>query len=161
MGTQRKLKCLSEAVTGYKMGKNVSEFEIICSKADAAWTALQNQYAERLTVAEIDFLFSRLVLGLVSPFYGEREPTLHFNVCGELIGRKVPPERVHAALHGVPEPSQPWVERAFDLVEEHGTKIGMALAEQRDRTDHQADHTDAKADAAHRELSSGAKEQLG
>lgn len=139
------------------MSKEISEFEIICSKTDAAWAALQTQYAERLTVPEVDFLFSRLVLGLSTPFYAEREPALHFNVCGELVGRKLPPERVHAALHAVPQPSQPWVERAFDLAEEHGTKIGMALAGQRDRTD----HTDAKADAAHRELSSGAREQVG
>jgi hypothetical protein len=139
------------------MSKLISEFEVICSKADAAWAALQTQYAERLTAAEIDFLFSRLVLGLSSPFYAEREPALHFNVCGELVGRKLPPERAHAALHAVPEPSQPWVERAFDLAEEHGTKIGMTLAEQRDRTD----HPDAGADPAHRTLSSGLKEQVG
>lgn len=139
------------------MGEITSEFEIISPKVDAAWSALQHQYGGRLTEAEIDFLFARLVLGLTSPFYGEREPTLHFNVCGALVGRKLPPERAYAALHAVPEPSQPWVERAFDLAEEHGTKIGMTLAEQRDRTE----HTDAKADAAHRELSSGAKEQVG
>lgn len=145
------------------MSKTISQFESICSKVDAAWTALQQQYADRLTMAEIDFLFSRLVLGLISPFYGEREPALHFSICGELVGRKLPPERVHAALHAVPEPSQPWVARAFDLAEEHGTKIGMTLAEQRARIDHPetTDHTDAGADAAHRELSSGAKEQVG
>lgn len=139
------------------MSKTSSEFESICSKADAAWSAIQSQYVDRLTTAEIDFLFSRLVLGLTSPFYAEREPALQFTVCSALVGRKLPPERVHAALHAVPNPSQPWVERAFDLAEEHGTKIGMTLTEQHDRID----HTDAKADAAHRELSGGAKEQVG
>lgn len=139
------------------MGENSSEFEIIFPKVDAAWSALQHQYADRLTTAEVDFLFARLVLGLISPFYAEREPALHFTACAALVGRKLPSERVHAALHAVPEPSQPWVERAFELAEEHGTKIGMTLAEQRDRTD----HTDAEADAAHRQLSSGAKEQVG
>ncbi|RXT56946.1 hypothetical protein B6S44_00385 [Bosea sp. Tri-44] len=145
------------------MSKTITEFELICSKADAAWTAIQSQYVDRLTTAEIDFLFSHLVLGLTSPFYAERDPALHFTACSAVIGRKLPPERVHAALHAVPEPSQPWVERAFGLAEEHGTKIAMTLAEQRDRTNHPetTDHTDAKADAAHRELSSGAKEQVG
>lgn len=118
---------------------------------------MQNQYVSRLTEPEIDYLFARLVLGLTSPFCGEREPALHFNLCGALIGRKLPPERAYAALHAVPEPSQPWVERAFELAEEHGTKIGMTLIEQRDHTH----HADAEADAAHRELSSGAKEQVG
>ncbi|MEZ2408041.1 hypothetical protein GGC47_003733 [Bosea sp. OAE752] len=139
------------------MSEITSEFELICSKSDMAWTALQRQYADRLAAPEIDFLFARLVLGLTAPFYAEREPALHFTACNALVGRKLPPERAHAALRTVPKAGEPWIERAFDLAEEHGTKIAATLKEQRDQTD----QINAKADAAHRELSSGAKEHVG
>lgn len=92
-----------------------------------AWTALQRQYASRVTDAEIDHLFACFVLGLTSPAYAEREPALHFDLCRALVAVKLPPERTHAALHAVPEFTQPWIASACALIESQGAKIGRAL----------------------------------
>lgn len=139
------------------MEENDSEFEMLSLKSDAAWNAIQNQYVNRITDAEIDHLFARLVFGLTSPIYVGLDPALHFRACETLVGRKMPQERARAALHAVPEASEPWVEKAFDLAEAHGTRIGTALAEQRGRID----RAEVEADAAHRELPGAAEGQGG
>jgi hypothetical protein len=106
-----------------------AEIEVFAPKAEAAWTALQRQYASRITGAEIDHLFACFVLGLTSPAYAEQEPALHFDLCRALVAVNLPPERTEAALHTVPEPTQPWVASACALIESQGAKIGRALQE--------------------------------
>jgi hypothetical protein len=134
------------------------EIEMFAPRAEAAWNILNGHYATRVSDAELDHLFARFVLGLTSPSYGDTEPSVHFDICRALVGLKLPPERVRAALHTVPEPTEPWVEGAFESVELQGTKMGQALADQKRNP---TDQLFVKADAAHRELSSGAKEQVG
>lgn len=108
-----------------------AEIEIFAPNAEMAWTALQRQYASRVTDAELDHLFARFVLGLTSPAYADAEPSVHFEICRALVGLKLPPERARAALHTVPEPTEAWVEGAFESVELQGAKMGQALAEQK------------------------------
>ena len=106
-----------------------AEIEVFAPKAEAAWAGLQRQYASRITAAEIDHLFACFVLGLTSPAYAEQEPALHFDICRALVATKLTPERTEAALRAVPEPTQPWVESACDLIEKQGAKIGLSLRE--------------------------------
>jgi hypothetical protein len=105
------------------------EFEIFAPKIDTAWTALQRQYAGRITGAELDHLFACLVFGLTSPAYAEREPALHFDVCRALVAMKLPADRVDAALHSVPEPTQPWVVNAREQIESQAARMGRTLQE--------------------------------
>jgi hypothetical protein len=105
------------------------EFGIFAPKAEVAWTALQREYASRITGAELDHLFACLVFGLTSPAYAEREPALHFDVCRALVTMKLPPDRADAALHAVPEPTQPWVVSARELIESQGARMGRRLQE--------------------------------
>jgi hypothetical protein len=105
------------------------EFGIFAPKAEAAWTALQREYASRITGAELDHLFACLVFGLTSPAYAEREPALHFDVCRALVAMKLASDRADAALHAVPEPTQPWVVSARELIESQGVRMGRTLQE--------------------------------
>lgn len=122
-----------------------AEIEILAPRAEAAWTALRRQYSSRITDAEIDHLFACFVLGLTSPAYAEREPALHFEVCNALVAVKLPPERARAALHTVPEPTQPWLASACALIESQGAKMGRTLQE---TTPNPEDLSTAKANAA-------------
>jgi len=54
------------------MGSQFLEFKIFAPKVEAAGTALQRQYADRLTGAKLDHLFACLVFGLISPAFVER-----------------------------------------------------------------------------------------
>ncbi len=117
------------------------EFEIFAPKVELAWTALERQYAGRILGAELDHLFACLVYGLTSPAYAEREPALHFEVCRILVATKLPAERADAALHTVPEPTQPWVESTREQVESQAARMGRMLQEMHSFTD------DAAADA--------------
>jgi hypothetical protein len=121
------------------------EFKLFGPKAEAAWTALQRQYASRISDAEIDHLFACFVLGLTSPAYAEGEAALHFDVCRALVAVKLPPERAHAAMHTVPEPKQPWLASACALIESQGAKIARALQE---KTSNLEDLSTAQANAA-------------
>lgn len=103
------------------------EFELFGPKVDAAWTALQRQYAGRISDAELDHLFACFAYGLTSPIYGEEDPTLHFDLCRALVAMKLPPDRTEAALHTVPEATQPWVESARGVIEGKGAKMGSML----------------------------------
>ncbi|WP_245282208.1 hypothetical protein [Rhizobium sp. LC145] len=103
------------------------ETQIFAPKTEAAWAALQQQYANLLTVAEIDHLLACFVFGLTSPAFADQEADLHFNVCRTLMAIKLPPERVEAALHSVPAPTQPWVESARQIIESKGVQMGSAL----------------------------------
>jgi hypothetical protein len=123
------------------------EFEIFAPKVEVAWAALQQRYASRLTSAEIDYLFACLVFGLTSPVYAEGEPSLHFDVCRVLVAMKLPPDRAEAALHTVPEPTEPWVESLREQLESQAAKMGQALQEMRNFND------DAAADAGPSALS--------
>ncbi|MBM7043720.1 MULTISPECIES: hypothetical protein [Rhizobium] len=105
------------------------EFEIFAPKVEVAWTALERQYASRITGVELDHLFACLVFGLTSPAYAEREPALHFDVCRALVAMRLPPDRTDAALYAVPEPTQPWVTSARELIESQGAKMGRMLQE--------------------------------
>jgi hypothetical protein len=105
------------------------EYDIFAAKTEAAWSVLQRQHAGRLSSAEVDHLFACFVFGLTSPIYADREPRLHFEVCRALVAIKLPPERAEAALRAVPEPTQPWIENAYQLIEDQGAKIGRALQE--------------------------------
>lgn len=107
------------------------DVELFAPKAEGAWSILSAHYAQRVSGAELDHLFARFVLGLTSPAYAEAEPSVHFEICRALVGLKLPPERARAALHAVPEPTEAWVEGAFESVELQGAKMGEALAEQK------------------------------
>jgi hypothetical protein len=121
------------------------EFELFGPKVEAAWTALQRQYGDRITGAELDHLFARLVLGLTSPAYGDQEPALHFNICRALVAMKLPPDRTEAALHAVPESTQPWVASAYQMIEGQGAKIGRELRKGHDFNDEPAADAESKA----------------
>ncbi len=111
------------------------EFEIFAPKIEVAWTALQDRYASRLTGAEVDYLFACLVFGLTSPAYGEGEPLFHFDVCRALVAMKLPPDRADAALHSVPQPTEPWVESLREQLESQSAKVGRTLLEMRNFND--------------------------
>ncbi|WP_185970263.1 MULTISPECIES: hypothetical protein [unclassified Mesorhizobium] len=111
------------------MDLQFTEIEVFAPKTEAAWAALQRQYASRIGAAELDHLLACFVLGLTSRAYGEGEPAFHFDLCRTLVAANLPPERTEAALHAVPEPTQPWVASAYLLVEKQGAKIGGLLQE--------------------------------
>ena len=135
-----------------------AEIEVFAPKAEAAWAALQRQYASRISAAEIDHLLACFVLGLTTPAYGEGEPALHFDLCRALVAISLPPERTEAALHSVPEPTQPWVASAYQLIEKQGAKVGLSL---RDKTRNFEDFFAAQAnDAAHQDASAIAREKV-
>ena len=121
------------------------EFEIFTRKIDTAWTALQRQYAGRITGAELDHLFACLVFGLTSPAYAEREPALHFDVCRALVATKLPPDRAYAALHTVPEPTQPWVVNAREQIESQAARMGRTLQEMHNFNDDSVADADPSA----------------
>ncbi|ESW64731.1 hypothetical protein NKI32_22000 [Mesorhizobium sp. M0761] len=106
-----------------------AEIEVFAPKAEAAWAALQRQYASRISAAELDHLLACFVLGLTSPACGEGDPGFHFDLCRALVAVNLPPERTEAALHAVPEPTQPWVASAYQLIEKQGAKVGLSLRE--------------------------------
>lgn len=106
-----------------------AEIEVFAPTAEASWAALQRRYAGKITGAEIDHLFACFILGLTSPAYAEGEPALHFDICRALVATKLTPERTEVALRAVPEPTQPWVAGACDLIEKQGAKIGLSLRE--------------------------------
>ena len=135
-----------------------AEIEVFAPKAEAAWAALQRQYAGRISGPEIDHLLACFVLGLTTPAYGEGEPALHFDLCRALVAISLPPERTEAALHSVPEPTQPWVASAYQLIEKQGAKVGLSL---RDKTRNFEDFLAAEAnDAAHQGASAIAREKV-
>ncbi|EHK54195.1 hypothetical protein [Allomesorhizobium alhagi] len=136
---------LGLSMDNFASSKQPTEIQGLAPKAEAAWTALQRQYASRISDAEIDHLFACFVLGLTSPAYAEGEPALHFDVCRALVAVKLPPERVHAALHTMPEPTQPWLASACALIESQGAKIGSALQEKASNLE---DLSTARANAA-------------
>lgn len=124
------------------MDSQFSGFEIFAPKVEVAWTALHRQYASHLTGAELDHLFACLVFGLTSPAYAEREPALHFDICRALVGTKLPSDRADAALHSVPEPTQPWVESVCEQIESQAIKMGQTLQEMHNFNDDSAAHGD-------------------
>ncbi|TIX90785.1 hypothetical protein [Rhizobium sp. P44RR-XXIV] len=121
------------------------EFEIFAPKVELAWTALERQYAGRITGAELDHLFACLVFGLTSPAYAAREPALHFDVCRALVAMKLPADRADTALHTVPEPTQPWVEGAREQVESQAARMGRMLQEIHNFNDDTAADADQSA----------------
>ncbi|MFK0165095.1 hypothetical protein [Rhizobium sp. NPDC090279] len=121
------------------------EFEIFAPKVEVAWTALQREYAGRISGAELDHLFACLVLGLTSPAYVEREPALHFDICHTLVAMKLPADRADAALHAVPEPTQPWVVSAREMIEGQGARMGRMLQEMHGFNDDPAADADRNA----------------
>lgn len=118
-------------IRGGLMDIQFPEFEIFAPKVELAWTALQREYAGRITGAELDHLFACLIFGLTSPAYAEREPALHIDVCHALVAMKLPSDRTDAALHAVPEPTQPWVTSAREMIEAQGARMGRMLQEMR------------------------------
>lgn len=133
-----------------------AEIEVFSPKAEAAWAALQRQYASRISGPELDHLLACFVLGLTSPAYGEGDPGFHFDLCRALVAISLPPERTEAALHSVPEPTQPWVASAYQLIEKQGVKIGLSL---RETTGNFKDFLAVEAnDAAHQGASAIARE---
>jgi hypothetical protein len=119
------------------------ELAVFAPKVETVWKVLSDRYGNRISAAELDHLFARFVFGLTSPSYGEEPPSIHFQICRELVWLKLPPERAYAALHTVPEPTQPWIPDAYEAAERQGAKIGRVLTEQirnrEDRSDAQLD----------------------
>ena len=134
-----------------------AEIEVFAPKAEAAWAALQRQYASRISGAELDHLLACFVLRLTSPACGEGDSGFHFDLCRALVAISLPPERTEAALHSVPEPTQPWVASACQLIEKQGAKIGLSL---RETTGNFKDFLAVEAnDAAHQGASAIAREK--
>ncbi|MDL2400926.1 hypothetical protein [Rhizobium mayense] len=127
------------------MDTQFPEFEIFAPKVEIAWTALQQRYAGHLTGAEVDHLFACLVFGLTSPTYAEHEPAHHFDICHALVATMLPPDRTYAALHAVPEPTQPWVESVREQLESQGARMGRTLQEMRNFNDDSAADADPSA----------------
>jgi len=135
-----------------------AEIEVFAPKAEAAWAALQRQYASRISGAELDHLLACFVLGLTSPACGEGDPGFHFDLCRALVAINLSPERTETALHMVPEPTQPWVASACQLIEKQGVKIGLSL---RETTGNFKDFLAVEAnDAAHQGASAIAREKV-
>ncbi|MEF0943923.1 hypothetical protein [Rhizobium sp. BR 362] len=118
------------------------EFEIFAPKVEVAWSALQQRYANRLTEAEVDYLFACLIFGLTSPAFGEGEPSFHFDICRALVAMKLPPDRAGAALYTVPAPTEPWVESLREQLESQSAKMGQTLQEMRNSNDDQVADAD-------------------
>jgi hypothetical protein len=134
-----------------------AEIEVFAPKAEAAWAALQRQYASRISGAELDHLLACFVLGLTSPACCEGDPGFHFDLCRAVVAINLSPERTEAALHTVPEPTQPWVASACQLIEKQGAKIGLSL---RETTGNFKDFLAVEAnDAAHQGASAIAREK--
>lgn len=106
--------------------------DVFIPRLEAAWNVLQDNFAGKLSVAELDHFFARVVLGLTTPFYGEGPPSLHFEICRDLVGQKLPPDRAYAALHTVPDSDTtlPWVAEAYDAAERQALRMGQALQKQ-------------------------------
>jgi hypothetical protein len=122
------------------------EIGVFAPKVEAAWKLLGDRYGKKISTAELDHLHARFIFGLTSPSYADGEPSAHFDICRELLGLKLSPERVHAALHSVPEPTEPWVEGACETLEQQGTRIGLALTAPIPIGEARSDaHTDAAA----------------
>ncbi|MBY5903628.1 hypothetical protein ELI38_31300 (plasmid) [Rhizobium leguminosarum] len=107
------------------------ETEVFVPSIEAAWSALQRQYAGQISDAEIDYFFACFVLGLTTPAYTNQDPSLHFDVCRALVSIKLPAYRADAALYSVPAPTQTGVESACELIESKGVKMGRALQDER------------------------------
>lgn len=106
------------------------ESEVFVPGVEAAWSALQRQYAGQISDAEVDYLFACFVLGLTTPAYSNQDPSLHFDVCRALVLIKLPPDRADPALYSVPAPIQAGVESARELIESKGVKMGRALQDE-------------------------------
>lgn len=117
------------------MDNQFPEAEFFTPKVEAAWSALQIQYAGRISESEIDHLFACFVMGLTTPDYGEQEPTIHFELCRALVASKLPSERLETALHSVPEPTQSWVESARGIIEGKGVQMGSVLRQSAHNTE--------------------------
>lgn len=128
------------------------EIDIFAPEADAAWKALNSRFADRLSMAELDHLYALFIFGLTSPSYVEREPTAHLEICRALLERKLPPDRIHNALHAVPQPVQPWLASAFEAMERRGTETGLAIARQ-NRIEETSEADARAASPSHAELS--------
>jgi hypothetical protein len=120
---------LVESPTNLASRNTPPDTAVFAQKAAAAWDVLHGRFAARVSEAEIDHLYACFVFGLTSPSYAEAEPSAHLDICRALLALKLPPERVHAALHEVPEATERWVENAYQSVEQQGVKIGRALTE--------------------------------
>lgn len=132
------------------------DIEIFASKAEAAWSVIGKQYADRMTPAELDHLFACFVLGLTTPHFGEKDSRSHYEICQSLISIKLPQERTEAALHTVPQASQPWVESARQLIESKGATIGHTLL-QRTHTTKETAGEDANSSPPERLVNSEEK----
>lgn len=141
-----KIRAWSQTVTNRcDMDLQFPEFEIFAPKVEVAWSALQQRYANRLTEAELDYLFACLVFGLTSPAYGESEPSFHFDVCRALVAMKLPPDRADAALHTVPAPTEPWVESLREQLESQSARMGQTLQDMRNFNNDAAADADSSA----------------
>ncbi|WP_237352783.1 hypothetical protein [Rhizobium leguminosarum] len=99
-------------------------------RVEGAWTALQRQYGGQISDAEIDYFFACFVLGLTTPAFTDRDPSLHFDVCRALVLIKLPPDRADAALYSVPAPTQAGVESVSELIESKGVAMGHAVQDE-------------------------------
>lgn len=107
-----------------------SDVSVFTPEAEAAWNALNSRFADRLSAVELDYLYALFILGLTSPTFAEGEPVAHLEICRALLELQLPPDRVHSALHTVPQPAEPWVISAFETIERRGVERGHALVQQ-------------------------------
>ncbi|NTG30084.1 hypothetical protein G6L33_22275 [Agrobacterium rhizogenes] len=100
--------------------------DLLTGKALMAWASLQKYRDVPITEDEVNYLFASYVLGLTLPIYGERSPEDHLDACSRLLALKLDTAAIERALHTVPAPTQPWVETAYDRVEQFGSRDAQA-----------------------------------
>ena len=124
----RSLTSLAVPMTKPSSSNRRADFDLFAPKAEAAWKSLNGRFASRLSDAELDHLYAVFIYGLTAPSYADREPIAHLQICRALLELNLSPERAGAALHAVPDITDPWVVSACQTMERRGTEIGVALA---------------------------------
>lgn len=99
---------------------------LLSGKALMAWASLQKYRDVPITDDEINYLFASYVVGLTQPIYGERSLEDHLDACRKLLALKLDTAAIERALHTVPAPTQPWVERAYGQIEQYGSRDAQA-----------------------------------
>ena len=117
---------------GSEAAPAIAEMAIFAAEVNATWSALNSRFADRISSAELDHLLAVFIFGLTSQSFGGNEPQAHLAACRSLLELKLPADRVHAALHTVPEATVPWVTAAYEAIELRGLDKALEFAGQAD-----------------------------
>lgn len=101
--------------------------ELIRPSVQKAWKALLAKYGTTISIEELDHLFALFVLGMTGPFYEDDMNRARLTACQELLSIVLTAPRIERALRFVPVPSNAWVAKAFEMVEQIGVKNGRSI----------------------------------